>query len=160
MAKQVKKQAKKAKKSKPQSKKKGAAKKTSRVKTKSKVAKKKAAPKKKRSKKTALKTSSTRRKKTKKVKEKSKKTKRSKANNPLLVPVTLSSKLAAILGGKSQMPRTEVMVKTWQYIKKHKLQDPKDKRRIRADEQLKAIFKGKPSVNMFELTKLISKHLS
>ena len=160
MAKQVKKQTKKAsKKSKPQAKKKGAVKKVSRVKAKSKVAKKKAAPKKKQLKKAASKKSSTKRKKVKKAKP-AKKTKRSKANNPLLAPVTLSSELAALFGGKSEMPRTEVMKKIWQYIKKHNLQDPKNRRNIRADQQLKGIFKGKSSVGMFELTKLISKHLS
>ena len=163
MAKQVKKQTKKTSKKSTLKKKKGAAKKVTRGKVKSKVTKKKAAPKKKQSKKVASKASSTKQQKakTKVVKKKPlKKTKKSKANNPLLKPVTLSPELAVIVGGQSKLPRTEVVKKVWQYIKKHDLQDPKDRKCINADEKLKVIFKGRASVNMFELTKFVSKHLS
>jgi upstream activation factor subunit UAF30 len=72
-------------------------------------------------------------------------------------PLELSSSLAAVLGPKA-LARTEVVKKLWVYIKKHGLQDPKNKRNINADDKLKAVF-GKASVNMFEMTKLISKHL-
>ena len=57
------------------------------------------------------------------------------------------------------MPRTEVTKKLWAYIKKHNLQDPKNKRNIKADDKLKAVFGGKAVVNMFEMTKLVGKHL-
>ena len=58
------------------------------------------------------------------------------------------------------MPRSEVVKKLWEYIKKNNLQDPANKRNINADEALKAVFDGKETVNMFEMTKLVSKHLS
>jgi chromatin remodeling complex protein RSC6 len=73
-------------------------------------------------------------------------------------PVTPSAALAEVVGSKP-MPRTEVTKKLWAYIKKNGLQDKKNKRMINSDDALKAIFK-KPSVNMFEMTKLVSKHLS
>lgn len=95
---------------------------------------------------------------TKQTKKKSVK-KKSKANNPLLKPVNLSPELAAIMGGQNKLPRTEVIKKLWRYIKKHNLQDSKDRKKIRSNEKLKVIFQGRPSVNMFEMTKLISKHL-
>jgi upstream activation factor subunit UAF30 len=72
-------------------------------------------------------------------------------------PLELSEKLAAVLGPKA-LPRTEVVKKLWVYIKKHNLQDAKNRRNINADAKLKAVF-GKETVNMFEMTKLISKHL-
>ncbi len=72
-------------------------------------------------------------------------------------PLELSSSLAAVLGPKA-LARTEVVKKLWAYIKKNGLQDPKNKRNINADDKLKAVF-GKGTVNMFEMTKLISKHL-
>jgi upstream activation factor subunit UAF30 len=72
-------------------------------------------------------------------------------------PLELSEKLAAVLGPKA-LPRTEVVKKLWVYIKKHGLQDAKNRRNINADAKLKAVF-GKDTVNMFEMTKLISKHL-
>jgi upstream activation factor subunit UAF30 len=80
-----------------------------------------------------------------------------KANAAFMRPLTLSDKLAEVLGAKS-LPRTEVVKKLWVYIKKHNLQDPKNRRNINADDKLKAIF-GKAVVNMFEMTKLVSKHL-
>jgi upstream activation factor subunit UAF30 len=58
------------------------------------------------------------------------------------------------------MPRSEVVKKIWEYIKKHDLQNPKNKRNILADDNLKAVFDGKAEVTMFEMTKLVSKHLS
>lgn len=72
-------------------------------------------------------------------------------------PLELSDKLAAVIGPKS-VPRTEVVKKLWAYIKKNGLQDSKNKRNINADAKLKAVF-GKAVVNMFEMTKLVSKHL-
>ena len=161
MAKQVKKQTKKTGKEsklKPKNKKKGATKKVSRVKTKNKVAKVASKKKPSRKKASTKKASPVKRQKAKK--KPVKKARKSKANNPLLVPVTVSSDLAAIVGGHSALPRTEVVKKVWQYIKKHNLQDAKDKKLIHADEKLKVIFKGRPSVNMFELTKFVSKHLN
>jgi upstream activation factor subunit UAF30 len=61
--------------------------------------------------------------------------------------------------GSSPLPRTEVVKKLWVYIKKHGLQDSKNRRNINADAKLSAVFGGKKSVNMFEMTKLVSKHL-
>ena len=69
----------------------------------------------------------------------------------------ISDALAAVIGAKP-LPRTEVTKKLWAYIKKHNLQDPKNKRDILADDKLKSVF-GKAKVNMFEMTKLVSKHL-
>jgi chromatin remodeling complex protein RSC6 len=80
------------------------------------------------------------------------------ANSKFMAPVNPSEALAAIVGGKP-LPRTEVTKKLWAYIKKNGLQDKKDKRCINADDKLKPIFK-KAQVTMFEMTKLVSKHLS
>ena len=71
----------------------------------------------------------------------------------------ISPELAAVIGGDAR-PRTEVTSAIWTYIKKHDLQDPKNKRNILADEKLKAVFGGKKTVTMFEMTALVSKHLS
>ncbi|WP_286742110.1 SWIB/MDM2 domain-containing protein [Aquabacterium sp. UBA2148] len=73
-------------------------------------------------------------------------------------PLTPSPVLAAVIGA-APAPRTEVTKKIWEYIKKHNLQDAANKRNINADDKLKPIFK-KPQVTMFELTKLVSEHLS
>lgn len=73
-------------------------------------------------------------------------------------PVQPDDALAAIVGSKA-IPRTEVVKQLWVYIKKHKLQDAKNKRNINADDKLKLVFGGKKQVNMFEMTKLVSKHL-
>jgi chromatin remodeling complex protein RSC6 len=73
-------------------------------------------------------------------------------------PVQPDAKLADVVGSKP-IPRTEVTKKLWAYIKKNKLQDSKNKRMINADETLKAVFGGKAKVNMFEMTKLVGKHL-
>lgn len=74
-------------------------------------------------------------------------------------PMNISDELAAVVG-KGPMPRSEVVSKLWVYIKKNNLQDPKNKRNINADAALTKVFGGKATVNMFEMTKLVSKHLS
>jgi chromatin remodeling complex protein RSC6 len=81
-----------------------------------------------------------------------------KANAAFMKALTPSSELAEVVGAKP-LPRTEVVKKLWVYIKKHKLQDAKNRRNINADAALKAVFGGKATVNMFEMTKLVSKHL-
>ncbi len=81
-----------------------------------------------------------------------------KANAAFMKPVTPSAALAEIVGSKP-IPRTEVTKKLWAYIKKNGLQDKKNKRMIKADAPLKTVFGGKATVNMFEMTKLVSKHL-
>ena len=82
-----------------------------------------------------------------------------KPNAAFMKPLTPSADLAQIVGSKP-LPRTEVTSALWKYIKKNNLQDPKNKRNINADPALKAVFGGKATVNMFEMTKLVSKHLS
>ena len=82
-----------------------------------------------------------------------------KANSAFMKPMVISPELAEVVG-QGPMPRSEVVKKLWVYIKKHDLQDPKNKRNINADESLKKVFGGKATVNMFEMTKLVSKHLS
>ena len=74
-------------------------------------------------------------------------------------PMKVSEDLAAVVG-KGPMPRSQVVKKLWAYIKKNSLQDKKNRRNINADANLKKVFKGKGVVNMFEMTKLVSKHLS
>jgi len=73
--------------------------------------------------------------------------------------LTPSAALAAVVGDKP-LPRTEVVKKLWAYIKKHGLQDAKNRRAINADDKLKPVFGGKAQVSMFDMTKLVSKHLS
>lgn len=80
-----------------------------------------------------------------------------KPNPAFMKPLTPSTSLAAVIGA-SPMPRTQVVKKLWDYIKKNKLQDAKNKRNINADDKLKALF-GKATVSMFEMTKIVSKHL-
>jgi len=82
-----------------------------------------------------------------------------KTNSAFMKPLTLSADLAAVVGA-GPMPRSEVVKKLWEYIKKNNLQDPANKRNINADAALKKVFGGKDTVNMFEMTKLVSKHLS
>jgi len=82
-----------------------------------------------------------------------------KINSAFMKPMNISSELAEVVG-KGPMPRSEVVKKLWAYIKKNGLQDKENKRNINADESLKAVFGGKKVVNMFEMTKLVSKHLS
>jgi chromatin remodeling complex protein RSC6 len=81
-----------------------------------------------------------------------------KANAAFMKPVQPSAALAVVVGSKP-IPRTEVTKQLWAYIKKHKLQDAKNRRNINADANLKAVFGGKATVNMFEMTKLVGKHL-
>jgi len=82
-----------------------------------------------------------------------------KTNSAFMKPMNVSSELAAVVGA-GPMPRSEVVKKLWVYIKSKGLQDPNNKRNINADEALKKVFGGKGVVNMFEMTKLVSKHLS
>ena len=82
-----------------------------------------------------------------------------KANAAFMKPVTPSASLAEVVGAKP-IPRTEVTKRLWAYIKKNKLQDTKNKRMIKSDATLKPVFGGKATVNMFEMTKLVNKHLS
>ena len=81
------------------------------------------------------------------------------ANSAFMKPMNISSELAEVVG-KGPMPRSEVVKKLWVYIKKNGLQDPNNKRNINADASLKKVFGGKATVSMFEMTKLVSKHLS
>jgi upstream activation factor subunit UAF30 len=81
-----------------------------------------------------------------------------KPSAAFMKPMTPSGALAEVVGAKP-LPRTEVTKKLWAYIKKNGLQDKKNRRMINADAELKAVFGGKSSVNMFEMTKLVSKHL-
>ena len=83
---------------------------------------------------------------------------RGSANAAFMAPVSPDSTLAAVVGDKP-IPRTEVTKRLWAYIKKNGLQDKKNRRMINADAALKAVFGGKASVNMFEMTKLVSKHV-
>lgn len=95
---------------------------------------------------------------TKKSTKSTKKKPARKANAAFMKPVTPSTTLAEVVGSKP-IPRTEVTKRLWAYIKKNGLQDQKNKRMIKADAALKAVFGGKSTVNMFEMTKLVSKHL-
>jgi chromatin remodeling complex protein RSC6 len=80
------------------------------------------------------------------------------ANAAFMKELQPSAELAKVVGSKP-LPRTEVVKKLWVYIKKNGLQDSKNRRNINADAALKAVFGGKSSVNMFEMTSLVSKHL-
>jgi upstream activation factor subunit UAF30 len=82
-----------------------------------------------------------------------------KPSAALMKPMTPSATLAEVVGNKA-IPRGQITKNLWAYIKKFGLQDQKNKRQINADEKLKKIFGGKASVNMFEMTKLVSKHIS
>lgn len=118
---------------------------------------KKAKPKAKKAKKPAKKAA---KKPVKKAKPAAKKPKTKRKPNPAFMrPMMPSDALAAVVGAGS-MPRTEVTKKVWEYIKKHGLQDPVNRRMINADDNLKRVFGGKSQVNMFEMTKLVNKHLS
>lgn len=126
------------------------------------MAKKKTAKKKVAKKKTAVKKVAKKKTAAKKVAKKKvvkKKTAKRKPNPAFMKPMNISADLAAVVGSKP-IPRTEVTKKLWEYIKKNKLQDAKNKRNINADANLKKIFKGKAQVSMFEMTKLVSNHLS
>lgn len=82
-----------------------------------------------------------------------------KKGSALKRPVHISSELAEVIG-KGPMPRTEVTQKVWAYIKKHNRQDPNNKRNIIPDDKLAKVFGSPKAINMFEMTKVISKHLS
>jgi len=82
-----------------------------------------------------------------------------KANSAFMKPLKLSADLEAVVG-KGPLPRSQVVKKLWEYIKKNDLQDKTNRRNINADAKLKVVFGGKAVVNMFEMTKLVSKHLS
>jgi chromatin remodeling complex protein RSC6 len=82
-----------------------------------------------------------------------------KQKSKFMQPMKPSKELAAVVG-EGPMPRTEVTKKLWAYIKKNNLQDAKNRRNINSDAKLLQIFGGKKSVNMFEMTKLVNKHLS
>jgi upstream activation factor subunit UAF30 len=100
----------------------------------------------------------TAKKKTATAKTGKKKTTARKPNAAFMKPVTPSPALAEVIGEKP-VPRTEVTKKLWAYIKKNGLQDAKNRRMIKADAALKPVFGGKAQVNMFEMTKLVGKHL-
>ncbi len=93
------------------------------------------------------------------AKKAAKKTGAKRAPNPAFMkPMNPDASLAAVVG-QGAMPRTEVTKKIWNYIKKHGLQDPKERRMINADDNLKKVFDGKNRVSMFEMTKYVNKHL-
>jgi upstream activation factor subunit UAF30 len=121
------------------------------------TAKKVAAPKKATAKKATAKTAAPKKATAKKVAAPKKKSAR-KPNAAFMKPLNPSKELAEIVGS-NLIPRTEVMKKVWAYIKKHDLQDQKNRRAINADDKLKAVFGGKKQVTMFEMTKLVSNHL-
>ena len=87
-----------------------------------------------------------------------KKASKRKPNAAFMKPMKVSDTLAEVIGSKP-MPRTEVTKKLWAYIKRKGLQDKKNRRMINADDSLRAVFGGKKQVSMFEMTKLVSKHL-
>jgi upstream activation factor subunit UAF30 len=126
------------------------AKKTAKKKTakaaKRKTAKKKAAPKRKPAARKAAKKKTAKRKSAR------------RPNAAFMAPVTPSAALSEVVGSRP-IPRTEVTKRLWAYIKKNRLQDSRNKRMIHADATLKPVFGGKSQVNMFEMTKLVSKHL-
>ena len=93
-----------------------------------------------------------------KVKKKVKAKKKRKPNAAFMKPVKPSAVLAEVIGAKA-IPRTEVTKKIWQYIKRRGLQDKKKRTMINADAKLKVVFRGKKQVSMFEMTKLVSRHL-
>jgi upstream activation factor subunit UAF30 len=94
----------------------------------------------------------------KKAPAKKKSASKRKPNAAFMKAMQPSAALGAVIGN-SPAPRTEVTKKIWLYIKKNKLQDDKNRRNINADEKLKEVFGGKKQVSMFEMTKLVNKHL-
>ena len=149
------------------------AKKTSRKKTKRKAVKRKTAKKKKTKKRATKKKTVRKKKKTKKkvkkkakkkvkkkaTRKKKKKTRKKRKPNPAFMkPLTPSSALGAVIGSKP-LPRTQVIKKMWDYIKKNGLQDKTNRRNINADDKLRKVF-GRNQVSMFEMAKILNKHLS
>jgi chromatin remodeling complex protein RSC6 len=106
----------------------------------------------------AKKTATTARKAAKGSKKKTAGGRKRTANAAFMRPVSPDATVAEVVGSKP-IPRTEVTKRLWAYIKKNGLQDQKNRRMINADANLKAVFGGKSSVNMFEMTKLVNKHL-
>jgi upstream activation factor subunit UAF30 len=98
-------------------------------------------------------------KKTAKKKVAKKKVSKKTSTSAFMKPMKISDALAKVVGSKP-IPRTEVTKKLWAYIKKNKLQDKVNKRNINADDNLRVVFGGKRQVSMFEMTKLVNKHLS
>jgi upstream activation factor subunit UAF30 len=97
----------------------------------------------------------------KKVAKKAKPAKKKSARKPnaaFMAPLTLSAQLADVIGAKP-VPRTEIIKKIWDYIKKNKLQDSKNRRMINADAKLKVLFGGKGQISMFELAKVVNNHV-
>ena len=92
------------------------------------------------------------------AKKPAKKAAKRKPNAAFMKPVTPNEKLAQVVGA-SPLPRTELTKKLWVYIKKNGLQDKKNRRMINADDKLRDVFGGKKQVSMFEMTKLVAKHL-
>jgi chromatin remodeling complex protein RSC6 len=93
------------------------------------------------------------------AKKKAKKSgKKRKPNAAFMKPMNPTAALGAVIGNNA-MPRTEVTKKIWAYIKRNGLQDKKNRRNINADDKLKPVFGGKSQVSMFEMTKLVSRHL-
>ena len=92
------------------------------------------------------------------AKKSAKKTTRRQPNAAFMKPLSPSPALAAVIGDRA-MPRTEVTKRLWDYIKKNRLQDSSNKRMINADDKLSAVFGGKKQVSMFDMTKLVGKHL-
>jgi chromatin remodeling complex protein RSC6 len=85
-------------------------------------------------------------------------TSKRKPNAAFMKPVQPDAALSEVVGSKP-LPRTELTKKLWAYIKKNGLQDKKNKRMIKSDDALKSVFGGKAQVNMFEMTKLVNKHV-
>ena len=94
----------------------------------------------------------------KKAPAKKKSASKRKPNAAFMKAMQPSASLSAVIGS-NPMPRTEVTKKIWIYIKKNGLQDSKNRRNINADEKLKDVFGGKKQVSMFEMTRLVNKHL-
>lgn len=117
-----------------------------------KAAKKKAAPKK------AAKKAAPKKAAKKSVKKVAKKAAKRKPNAAFMAALTPSENLGAVVGSKP-IPRTEMIKKIWDYIKKNKLQDSKNRRMINADEKLKALFGGKKQISMFELAKIVNNNV-
>ena len=92
------------------------------------------------------------------AKKAAKKSAKRTPNAAFMKPMTPDGQLAAVVGA-NPMPRTEITKKLWQYIKKNNLQDAKERRMINADDKLKPVFGGKGKVSMFEMTKLVNKHI-
>jgi upstream activation factor subunit UAF30 len=125
-----------------------------------KAAPKKAAPKKAAPKKAVAKKAAPKKSAPKKAAPKKAAAKKStrKPNAAFMAPLTPSAALAEVVGSKP-LPRTEIIKQIWVYIKKHNLQDPKNKRMINGDAKLKAVFGGKAQVSMFDLAKIVGNHV-